>query len=59
MNRFYIVIRFIMKVKIHYSWLYEDEIEFECETIEEAKAIANTECLKRNWSTADCWSEVD
>ena len=48
-----------MKVIIHYSGSYEDEVSFECETMEEAREKAHSEGAKRGWNPDDCWSEVE
>lgn len=48
-----------MKVTIHYNGRYEDELRFECETIEEAREIAYRESEVRGWEEKHCWSEVE
>ena len=48
-----------MKVTIHNNGRYEDELSFECETIEEAREIAYRESEARGWEENRCWSEIE
>ena len=48
-----------MIVTVYYNGEYDDSFTFECETVKEAREIANREITKRGWKADYCWSEVE
>lgn len=47
-----------MYVTIYYNGRYQDQLSFECDSIEEAREHAYAECEKRNWESDKCHSEI-